>query len=386
MQNMKVLHLFDVYLPGTMNWAYHLMHATPHTTQWVAAPWMVQGPYLSDEFRYFIRPAQHILGKLPKNEWQFGVVSQNLRRLEMRWPLYATWLEQQIKNDPPDLLHAHFGPVGWRYLGLAKRLDLPLVTSFYGYDYESLRLKNPIWAARYERLFQDSQALVATGPFGEKLLLEQGAPKHKTHPLYLSIRCADFPFVIRTKRPRQLRLLQVATITEKKGHLDTLASFKMALSRCPNLHLTLLGETQKPELAAQIHAYIKSENLSQYVEWLDFVPNIELQKHFANADVFGDTEGLPVSILEAASTGLPVIATRHADIPAEVLHEQTGLLVAERDVPALAAHIERFYWMENKEYQIFSSKAAAHIRENFEVKKAGKLLSQIYQSLLKSEI
>ena len=50
----------------------------------------------------------------------------------------------------------------------------------------------------------------------------------------------------------------------------------------------------------------------------------------------GDAEGgLPVILLEAAASGLPLIGSRHCDIPEIVVDGQTGWLCAERDVAAL---------------------------------------------------
>ena len=50
----------------------------------------------------------------------------------------------------------------------------------------------------------------------------------------------------------------------------------------------------------------------------------------------GDSEGNPVAVMEAQLSGLPVIATRHAGIPEVVLDGETGVLVAEGDVDAMA--------------------------------------------------
>ena len=71
----------------------------------------------------------------------------------------------------------------------------------------------------------------------------------------------------------------------------------------------------------------------------------------AAADVFcqhsvrdpetGDEEGLPIAILEAMAHGLPVVATRHAGIPDAVVDGETGFLVDERDVSAMAERLER---------------------------------------------
>ena len=57
----------------------------------------------------------------------------------------------------------------------------------------------------------------------------------------------------------------------------------------------------------------------------------------------GDTEGTPVAAIEAATYGVPVVATRHAGLP-EVLPADAaarGYLVAEGDVQALADAIVR---------------------------------------------
>jgi glycosyltransferase involved in cell wall biosynthesis len=55
----------------------------------------------------------------------------------------------------------------------------------------------------------------------------------------------------------------------------------------------------------------------------------------------GDCEGTPVSILEAGATGLPSVSTRHAGITDVVIEGETGFLVNERDVDAMAHHILR---------------------------------------------
>jgi glycosyltransferase involved in cell wall biosynthesis len=55
----------------------------------------------------------------------------------------------------------------------------------------------------------------------------------------------------------------------------------------------------------------------------------------------GDQEGLPVTLLEGAAGGIAVIASRLPGIDEVIVHEQSGLLVEQRDVAGLAAAIER---------------------------------------------
>jgi glycosyltransferase involved in cell wall biosynthesis len=55
----------------------------------------------------------------------------------------------------------------------------------------------------------------------------------------------------------------------------------------------------------------------------------------------GDSEGSPVAVMEAQLSGLPVVATRHAGIPEVVLEGESGFLVDEGDVAAMAVAIAK---------------------------------------------
>ncbi len=374
-----------------MNWAYQMMRHTPNVENWAAASWIVRNAYYDTNFRFFVRDLQQVPGFFPKSEWTASLLSSNLIRLERRWPLYKNWLFQKLKNDPPDVLHAHFGPVGCHYLDLAQKLNIPLVVSFYGYDFQRLPFEKPQYVARYQELFAQAAAITTTGPFTPKLLEAQGCPPEKIIPIPLGIDLDKFTRHFREKQPGKLNLVQVATITEKKGHLDTLEALRLALRRCPNIHLTLAGEQQDKVLANKMKHFIKANHLEQHVTWLNALPHDALPEFFQQFQVFihpscttekRDTEGSPVVILEAQATGLPVLATHHADIPAQVLHGVTLLLTPENNPAALAEGMEWFYWMEDAEYQGFSAAARHHDEVNFDVKKNGLKLNSLYKTIL----
>lgn len=389
---MKVLHLFELYLPHTMNWAYRMIRATPGTTPWVAAPWFVRNEFYDPlSLRTFIRPFQRATGCLPKDEWHHEWFSRLVRQGERVWPLYRNWLSKQLRRERPDVLHAHFAPAGCHYVEMAQRLDIPLVVSFYGYDYERLPFERPAYREKYRALFQGASAVTTTGELTAKIPAAQGCPPEKVTAIPLSIHPEEFPFVQRIKKKGQLRMVQIATVTEKKGYMDTLRAFQSALPDCPGLHLTLAGERQDKHLASRMKAFIAEHDLGKHVAWLDFLPHHTLPDFLGRFDLFihpshrtavRDCEGAPAVILEAQSTGLPVLSTRHADIPKQVLHNKTGLLVEERDTTGLTAHIRRFYFMENTEYQQFSENAHRHIEVNFDVKKTALHLQHLYRKIV----
>ena len=389
----RVLHLFHLYLPHTMNWAFRLMMDTPGTVRWVAAPWFVRNTYYTADIRPFVRPLQTALGLLPTDEWQYRRFWNLLVRAERPLAIYQKWLLKQLQVEKPDILHAHFGPLGCDYLDLSQRLGVPLVTSFYGYDYESVPFQKPAYREKYRRLFQGAAAITCAGPYGREVLLRQGCPPERLHILPMSMRPAEFPFFSREKQAGALRLVQVASFTEKKGFMDTLRAVQIALKTCPGLQLTIAGEQSDPALVRQLRAFIRDQHLENAVQWLDFVPHRELPAFLRPFDVFiqpscytrlRDCEGGPVSILEAQASGMPVISTTHFDIPQEVVDGQTGLLAPEKDPLALARHIERFYGMDNETFQCFARAAAAHVRAGFDVAETGRRLRGVYEGVLRT--
>ena len=386
----KVTHLFDHYLPHTMNWAYQMMRATPHTAVSVASPLFVRNKYFDADFYFYVRPLQQ-WGWFPPSEWTASRLQGLVVRAERYIPAYKYWLEKQLEKHRPDVLHAHFAPVGWHYLDMAKRLNIPLVVSFYGYDYESLPARNKTWPHRYQQLFKDAAAVTCAGPHGQAVLMRQGLVPEKITILPMSMNPREFPFRPRVKTADRLRLVQVATITEKKGFMDTLHALNMARKTCPNLHLAIAGERHDRNLVQQMEAFIRANALQPVVQWLDFLPHPELSDFFTQFDIFiqpshyaanRDCEGGPVSILEAQATGLPVIATTHFDIPSEVRHDHTGLLAPERDMAALARHIERFYRMDDPEYQQFSVAARRHVEMGFDIRNTSIKLVELYKKVV----
>ncbi|MCS4101407.1 glycosyltransferase involved in cell wall biosynthesis [Salinibacter ruber] len=57
----------------------------------------------------------------------------------------------------------------------------------------------------------------------------------------------------------------------------------------------------------------------------------------------GNNEGgAPVTLIEAAATGMPIVSSWHCDIPDVLHHKKTGLL-AEEDTEQIAGHLERLW-------------------------------------------
>ncbi len=133
----------------------------------------------------------------------------------------------------------------------------------------------------------------------------------------------------RTARaPGPVRLLFVGADFPRKGGDTLLEAFRLLP---PNLaHLTIVTKTQEI-----------GDNPANVTVRHDVAPNSEaLLKLYADADLFvfptrGDC--LPLAVMEALTSGLPVVTTTVGALPEAVTHGETGWIVPPNDAPALAA-------------------------------------------------
>ena len=95
----------------------------------------------------------------------------------------------------------------------------------------------------------------------------------------------------------------------------------------------------------------------------------------------GDHEGIPVALMEAMASGLPVVATDHCGIPELVQDGVTGLIAPEKDLQALAERLSRL--MRSRELRVrFGSEARNFVDENYNVGKLNDTLVKLFEQTL----
>jgi glycosyltransferase involved in cell wall biosynthesis len=136
------------------------------------------------------------------------------------------------------------------------------------------------------------------------------------------------------------RVLFVGLLTPRKGVLDLLAASRELHDRGVAHELLLLGGTpdEGPEAEAEVRAA-----LDDRARLLGTRAPEQMPAEFAAADVFclpSWWEAMPLSILEAMASGLPVVATDVGDIRRAVVDSVTGFVVPAREPGKLAAALE----------------------------------------------
>lgn len=131
----------------------------------------------------------------------------------------------------------------------------------------------------------------------------------------------------------------VASFTPVKRHVDLIAAFANVVARQPHARLLLVGDGP---LRAEVTAQIASLGLNDSIQLLGNRPDIQNVLPLLDAAVLASsTEGMSNALLEAMSSGLPLVATAVGGNLQLVDDGVNGLLVPVSEPVALAAALER---------------------------------------------
>jgi glycosyltransferase involved in cell wall biosynthesis len=286
------------------------------------------------------------------------------------------------------LIHAHFGHFALDVLPVAKSLDVPLLVTFHGFDASSL-LRDTRYTRDLSGLFAYARVITVSEDMARRLE-PFGLDRDRLDIHYIGVPVDNFDFVDR--RPvsekiaeeQEVRFLQVSNFVEKKGHRYTVEAFSNYVKTHPRARLTLAGDGP---LKGRIEAMCGELDISGCVEFTGRVNSAEVAELMRAADVFvhhsvtganGDMEGLPTVLMEAMSTGLPVISTRHSGIPELVDDGVNGLLVDEGDVEAYTAALESLH-AANRD---MGRRARETVDEKFNMAVQNARLGDIYQKVI----
>lgn len=381
--NIVVFHSCVTWLPLTSTWLFNQVSRLPE---------QIENHVVcerAENLDQFDIPNLHILSESPyRRRWD-----NTLRRLHIRRQL--GYLTKKAKMHNAQILHSHYGHKAWANIPVAKQANLKHVVTFYGFDVNYIPTQDKRWYRRYKDLFNAVDIVLCEGPFMAKTIESLGCPSEKVQVHHLGIMVDDIDFVPRIwNQASPLRVLIAATFTEKKGIPLAIEALGRLRKETP-LEVTIIGDSgespRRLEEKKKILLAIDNSNLRNQVRLLGFQPRKILMNEAYNHHVFlspsqtaadGDTEGgAPVTLIEMAATGMPVVATRHCDIPEVIIHEETGLLGEEQDSDGVLRNLR---WLVNHpgDWTELVTKGRRRIEMEFDARVQGRKLSRYYVSLL----
>jgi len=310
--------------------------------------------------------------------------------LSRQYPLHG----HLVVAHRPDLIHSHFGHWGWANLQTAKRAGAKHVVSFYGYDATRLPRK-PRWQTRYDELFREVDRVLCEAPHMGDTIATLGCPREKIAIYHLGIDLTREGYRAPDWGPsRPLKILMAGRFVEKKGFPDALAALNKLAQARPDLdfQVSIIGDRDADPASGLVEQAMETEAaaLGARVRFLGNLPYDVYRRTAAEHDLFlspskvasdGDSEGgAPVTILEMMATGLPIVSTRHCDIPYVLAEPNREILVEEGDVVGLTARLEALIDAPAR-WPVIAAANRARIEAEFDIAQQGPNLSRLYDEL-----
>jgi glycosyltransferase involved in cell wall biosynthesis len=165
----------------------------------------------------------------------------------------------------------------------------------------------------------------------------------------------------------------VALFRPRKGIEVLLHAAAQLLHSGRSLRIIAVGGFETPAYENEIKVLTKNLGLSEHVVWMGFTRDVDSALRDLDLMVLPSLygEGMPMAVLEAMATGVPVVASDVEGIPEVLEHGRTGLVVPSGNEKALAAEISalmdgRHDWSRIRQdaYRLqcerYSSRSMAH--------------------------
>lgn len=301
-----------------------------------------------------------------------------------------------LRREGAVLLHSHFADMAIRNIPLAKEAGIPHVASFYGSDIWA-RAGDRHFREDFDRLSRSASLFLVEGPAMADKVIGLGAPERIVRVLRLGIDTSVIPFFPRSPdADGRVVVLMAGRPVEKKGHWYGLLAFERICRDFPHVVLRMIigGRTPREnEHVLRMRRFIEEKGITDKVEWCGFLSYDRYLEAIRSAHIFlqpsvhaedGDAEGgAPVTITELSASGMPVVATKHCDIPQIVLDGRSGLLAEERDVDGLAALLARIC-ASPQTWEAMGRTGRAHVEERFDIRKQVRELERSYEECRKA--
>lgn len=300
-------------------------------------------------------------------------------------PFCPSSFVHRLAQYRPAFVHAQAGTDAANASLLARALAVPLLIHLRGYDATlSETGESPLsrYARRYLKsrgnFLQSADLVVTVSEFLRRRAITAGALPDRTVTHYsgidTSFYCPDSSVV------REPIVLFAGRLVEKKGCIFLIEAMRAVEKARGTTTLIVAGdgrERQALQTAAQglgDARFVGNASPEKVRSWMRRAAVFVAPSVVAGN---GDAEGLPNVVLEAQAVGLPVIASRSGGIAEAILDGETGILVPEKAVQALASAITALLSSPERRGEI-GVRAARHVRERFSLALRTPLLEALY--------
>lgn len=173
-------------------------------------------------------------------------------------------------------------------------------------------------------------------------------------------------------------ILFLGRLCTNKGTGELINAMIDVMEKFPNSVLELGGD-------GDLEIYRRQASNSPNIKFLGWIDDAGRQAALARASIYclpSWNEGLPMSVLEAMSAGLPVVSTPVGGIPEAITEGVTGFLIPPGDIKQLAAALCKLL-NDPEQAAMMGKRGQERHRDRFSAESMGNSCLEVYASCLK---
>lgn len=154
----------------------------------------------------------------------------------------------------------------------------------------------------------------------------------------------------------KFKILFLGVLIKRKGVDDLLEGINIISKEInmKNIEFIIAGSGEEKD---RLEKKVEELNLTKYIKFVGWINEEEKRELFLNVQLMvlpSYNEGLPISILESISYGIPVISTDVGDISSVIINNYNGFLITPGDIKQLSEKLKIFIKMDFKEWNRYS--------------------------------
>lgn len=294
---------------------------------------------------------------------------------------------EKVQERGGSLIHAHFLSGGMNAAALARKLEIPLITTLHNprVSFEQTRLPNvarAIYSRRFQHLAVNGGKFLAVSTHVAQAAVAAGLPANKVEVFHIGTKIVPLEPKINPSG-----IVFVGRLIEMKGVTDLLKAVQKLPASLRDVAVTIVGDGP---LRSFLEQQVREMRLN--VTFLGWVPSSRLPQVLAaseifcapsKSDSFGVQEGFGMVFLEAALQGLPCVAYRSGGVVDAVSDNENGFLVGEGDIDALSNAL-RVLLLDASARKEMGDMGRTRVEREFDLSIQSEKLQDIFDSMVAS--
>jgi len=176
------------------------------------------------------------------------------------------------------------------------------------------------------------------------------------------------------------KIVFVGRLDTQKGVEYLIKAIPQVIQKFDKVHFFILGNGN---LEAELKRLTKSLKIQSYTTFIDMIPLEKMPEFYSSADIFclpSLHEGFPLSIAEALSIGLIIVASATEGIPEAIIENENGFLVEPKNVNQLTEKLLKALKLNQEEIERMSKNNIELAKNTYSWKILVKQIEDVYKS------